>query len=436
MLGLAFLFFSALTILLYCGWIALIFLIFRAAANSVFPVFLRYFVALLLALVPLYKAVVYPLVRTECKSRGGDIIYSKSTDLVNALVIDGKHYFPGSLNPVLNMFSSKDLNSIGFEDGALYGESHEIVGAAQIYHEKAFSLKLSNFDDVACGPYYKYASQKKNIPQLAAENCLAIDRLIQPRDYIRISKTKETKNSWRTAFRGVEWTSTKFQITRDGKSTLLRELREFDYEGLKFPLFFNVSSVGNFSCKAGKLPDDVLSELLVKSDRNSGSTQSEAFYLSKLEALKDKFWGFRTPDRVNYFKVGITDVNHVSARQGRISMELRIPKREAAVLISANSSESIDFIIRPEGDQEVYVEQRSTGIDSTILGIPKSHVWRFDESEKLRNPLLMFYIGRISEISQAAEGHCWLAIAPKNRTSTVELGVCDHRENGMRLVRP
>ena len=429
MLGLAFLFFSALTILLYLGWLALIIKLFRPIEGHLFIVLAKLLAATLLALAPLYKVLVYPLIGNECNLNGRSVSYSKDASPERDLVIEGQHYGLKSSFPVLEMFSAGRIDSVHFGRNTSYGESNGIVSVAQIYDGNGFDLRVAGSDNVACGPYYKYVSEQQGFPSIERNICLAFARSSHPESYLRVSKSSETRRSWRTAFHPIEWKNTKFDLVSPAGNKPIHELREFTHKGLNFPILLNLSSIGDFSCRAEKTPDIVLTELLPEGKQlNGNDSLSKEFLISRLEVLTNKFWKFDVPEKVFLFKVKVFDHNHLSSAKMPLSVTLNVQKQGMPILLEIMNNSSVDWVIHADQEQTVFVEQFVPNNSDTVQGVPDKQVWKFSDNEKKQNYLLMFYYNKIMKVKiDAIQQHrsCEVVRVPQNVTTTLVLDSCN-----------
>jgi len=429
MLGLGFLFFSALTVLLYLGWLALIVKIFRPIEGHRFFVPVKLLAATLLALAPLYEALVYPLIRNECNLNGRGVSYANDASLDRDLVIEGQHYGLKSSYPVLEMFSTGRIDSVHFGKNTSYGESNGIVSAAQIYDGNGFDLRVAGPENVACGPYYKYVSEQQHFSPIERSKCLAFSRSSRPESYIRVSRSTEIRRPWRTAFHSIEWKNTKFDLVSPTENKPIHELREFTHKGLSFPILLNLTSIGDFSCRAEKAPDVILSELLPEGKQpNEKDGLSKEFMISRLEVLTNKFWKFDVPEKVFLFKVRVFDHNHLSSAKTPLSVKLNVRKRDTPILLETMSNSSVDWIIQTDQEQTVFVEQFVPNNGDTVQGVPQKQVWKFSDNEKKQNYLLMFYYNKILRLKlDAIQQHryCEVVRVPQNVTTTLELDSCE-----------
>lgn len=385
--------------------------------------------AIILALTPLYEALVYPLILNECNRNGRGVSYSNNVNLERNLVIDGKYYSLKSSQPVLEMFSTGRIDSVHFGRNTSYGESNNIVSAAQIYDGDEFDLRVSGPEDVACGPFYRYVSERQNGYPIEEIKCLAFSGSIRPESYIGVSQSFEIRRTWRTAFKAIEWKYTKFDFVTPSQTKQIHELKEFSHKGLSFPILLNLSSIGSYSCKAEKAPDVVVAELLTERnllDKKAGL--SKEFSISRLKELTNKFWKFELPEKVYLFQIGVYDNNNLSSARTPLSVTLNAPKRDYPIIFEIKNNSFVDWVIQSDKEQTVFVEQFAPKQGDTVQGLPKNQVWKFDNNEIKENYLLMFYYKEIRQLKlDAVKQHrfCEVVWVPRSVRTTPEFDSCD-----------
>lgn len=426
MIGLGYLVFSIITIAIYFGWLVLVIKVLAFGGFDGFIRIVKILLAVFFVLFPLRSALVYPLVRNECDRNSHEILHVNESILPRYFVVEDS-YSNGSFELIMNLFSIDKIDSIYFGRGADYGDADQIAQEAKIYDRRPFNLARSNQDDLACGPYYKYIEKQKNGSPIDSQQCLAISSSLRPDKYLRLKRMVKVESSWRTAFQKIEWNIIRFDLVTPEKSSKVYEIKEFFHDGMAFPLVFNLTPIGSYSCRSGKNVNSIVSDLFLdgtfpRLESGLSSEQSKV----NLDKLKNKFWGFDLSDGMYFYRININDRYNISTTRKPISATLKFEDQGLPIFVELKNSSYVDWKVDSDKKQIILVEQIYPRVGDAVQGLSKNRTWKFDDDFKA-NPVSMFYRQELEDIKKIAieqKRICEVDIIPREITSTIELGSC------------
>jgi hypothetical protein len=400
MLGLAYLFLSAITCGLYFAWIALLVWVFRRTPSSLFVRTPALLFGVVLAALPISSALVRPLMETACNTSGRVVQLSNSAVSARAVVASGRHY--GDIS-VVDLLATREIESVHLMRTAEYGDARRVATTAGIHDGREFSLRASNPNDPACAPYYKMLAQAGSSAVAYTDVCPAFGYEPIPETHLKVSELHRRERSWRTAFYAIEWEGVRLEQVSKGETTPLLEVREFKHPGFRFPLLLGVTPIGDFACRADKNTlSAVASVTPANTTHRERATFSKGQLADQLHSLEERFWGFRFPNELHIYEIWVFD--HANHAKGSKSLDIQVDvqRHDHPVLLELTSNAKANWTVTGNSsDQMILVQTGASHEHQQVVGVPHTQVWSLDAEQPSAPPLLKFYLGRML----ATKGH-------------------------------
>ena len=425
MLGLAYLFLSVVTLVLYIAWLALLVWVFRRMPKAPLlraPIIL---VGAFLALVPMSGALVRPLVELACDQRGRVVQLSSEPVGTGAVVVSGLHYNSSS---VMDLLATRQIESIHVLPRAEFGDARQIATTADIHDGRAFSLRASTPDDPACAPYYQMLVQSGPQPVGYAGACAAFGNEPAPEEYLKVSEMHRRERSWRTAFYAIDWKGVRLERVSQGETRPVLEVREFSHSGTAFPLLLGLTPIGSFACRADKTAlSAVASVIPANLVHHERATFSKAQLAERLKSLEERFWGFRFPDEVYNYNIWVYD-GAFHARGGKaMDIQVDVQRHDLLVILYLSSNAKPNWTVLGGSSDQMILVNANLGDPHKVEGVPRAQVWNYDEDPASTSALKKYFLSRVVTVisrSISAGRHCKLEHRAIGTTTSITVQGC------------
>jgi len=426
MLGLAYLFLSALTVGLYIAWLALLVWIVRGSPRALVIRAPLILVGAMLALLPLLGALVHPLVQRACSASGGVVRLTNEPVSTTKLVVSGRHYAAGS---VMDVLATRQIDVIYVAAGAEYGDARRIATTAGIHDGRAFSLRVSTPNDPACAPYYDMLARYGSSATVYDGVCAALGFEAPPERFIRVSELHRRQTTWHTAFYPIDWEGIRLEQVAEGRTEPLLERREFTHPGLRFPLLLGLTPIGNFACRADKDARSVTSLLAAENTmRRERVALAMEQIAARLAYLEERYWGFPFPNDAYTYDIWVFDYGTYAKGEQPLDVLVNLASHDRPVLLKVTSNARANWAVdRHATDQMVIVQTGASREPQIVTGVAERQVWSQNSTESAQSPLPKYFIGRTLATTMAsikAERYCQLQHRATGVRTTIEVTRC------------
>jgi hypothetical protein len=402
-------------IALYIGWIVFVLSnVRRIHCQKNWQQYSKYIFAIIIVLAPLYSILIYPFIAEECKKSGGIIQLSKFNDVPRNIVIQGNYNknreSKYSLTPLL---ASETIDALYFEKNADLGYEYSYIkSSAEIYEDfkKPYLLDYKLFytdpSDITCGPFYRFITRYPDLNNFNKNKCIGISQGNKPKNYLRISKTEETKTIWQTFFYPIKWEITKIVLVDNEIERVIQEIRSFKHEAIKLLIGNKIVSIADYACEPkSSLIDIILDLVKAKKNTPNGLLSKEAVDENILK-LTEKYFDFKVPDEVTFHEVHA--YNHEKSIKAPLWITLNLAKNDKPLWVRLHGNVNTIWEIKPfDKKQFVFVELFVPKPGTTVIGIEPKYVFSASKNEFEKEPLKKFFFRQMRPLLSKAlnDGH-------------------------------